>query len=97
MGCSTAEHTVAQCTELFGFGSGDFVKGGEANDLMSAAEARWLRYAFEKGDDLVILEKQRSSPEHLGGASFFNKASFFRFSLSLSIKAPRPPDDNDLT
>eukprot|EP00435_Cladocopium_sp_Y103_P016250 s3324_g4.t1 len=74
VGCSTAEHTVAQCTELFGFGSGEYAKGGEASDLMSAAEARWLRYALEKGDDLVILEKQRQSPEHLEGASFFNKA-----------------------
>eukprot|EP00435_Cladocopium_sp_Y103_P035840 s1440_g9.t1 len=67
IGCSTAEHT-----ELFGFGSGEFAKGSEAQDLMTA-DGRWLRYYMDSSDAMVILEKQRKTPDHLENAAFFNK------------------------
>lgn len=73
VGCSTAPFTVQQYTDLFGFGSGDFVKGSEAQDAM-ASDGRWLRFILESGDDMIVLEKQRKTPEHLESATFFNKA-----------------------
>ena len=72
IGCSTAPHTVQDHTELFGFGSGEFVKGSEAQDIMTA-DGRWLRYFIESSDAMVILEKQRKTPDHLEHAAFFNK------------------------
>lgn len=67
-------HTRCQSTRsFFGFGSGDFVKGSEAHDVMTA-DGRWLRYVMESADALIILEKQRKTPDHLESATFFNKA-----------------------
>ena len=73
VGCSTAEYTVPQHTELFGFGSGDFIKGSEAQDVMTA-DGRWVRYFMDSNEALIILEKQRKTPDHLESATFFNKA-----------------------
>ena len=72
IGCSVAPYTVPMNTELFGFGSGDFAKGSEAQDLMTA-DGRWLRYFMDTPESLVILEKQRKTPDHLENAAFFNK------------------------
>ena len=57
VGCSTAEYTVPQHTELFGFGSGDFIKGSEAQDVMTA-DGRWPRYFIDSNEALIILEKE---------------------------------------
>lgn len=75
IGCSAAV-TVEANTELWGFGSGDFAKGSEGADMMSdtSAEGRWLLYGLQSSDELLILEKQRKTPEHLESAGFFNKA-----------------------
>lgn len=74
-----AAMTVEAQTELWGFGSGDFAKGSEAADMMSdtSADGRWLLFGLQSGEDCVILEKQRKTPEHLESASFFNKANVF--------------------
>ena len=76
VGCSAA-YTVEANTELWGFGSGDFAKGSEGADMMSdtSAEGRWLLYGLRSCDELVILEKQRKTPEHLESVGFFNKAN----------------------
>jgi hypothetical protein len=40
----------------------------------TSAEGRWLLYGLQSSDELVILEKQRKTPEHLESTGFFNKA-----------------------
>lgn len=69
--------TMEQHTELFGFGSGNYAKDSEGSDLMSdtSSEGRWLLYSFTSGTNLVILEKQGQTPEHLASATFWNKAA----------------------
>lgn len=90
VGCSTAEYTVPQHTELFGFGSGDFLKGSEAQDVMTA-DGRWVRYFMDSNEALIILEKQRKTPDHLESATFFNKASTSNTRVSKSMCKHKPP------
>lgn len=72
----SSDHTVEANTELFGFGSGEFSKGSEAADLMSdtSESGRWLIFKLVNSSCMIILEKQRQTPEHLDGGAFFNKA-----------------------
>ncbi|CAK9110935.1 unnamed protein product [Durusdinium trenchii] len=63
-------------TEVFGFGSGDFLKGSQCNDVTSdvSAEGRWLLFALSDANDLVVLEKQRTpQTQHLESLTFWNK------------------------
>ena len=76
IGCSVAPYTVPMNTELFGFGSGDFAKGSEAQDLMTA-DGRWLRYFMDTPESLVILEKQRKTPRSFGKRSLFQQGPWF--------------------
>ena len=73
IGCSTAPCTVQQCTEICGFGSGEFLKGAEADDAMSTTDGRWFRFSLESGEDMVVLEKPRKTPDHMANSTFFNK------------------------
>lgn len=86
IGCSTAGVTVGQHTELSGFGSGEYLKGTEAQDCMTS-DGRWLRFALESSDAMVILDKQRKTPDHLENASFFNKAfpTWFEIMVGLTL------------
>lgn len=79
--------TVEQHTELFGFGSGNYAKDSEGADIMTdtSSEGRWLLYSFTSGTNLVILEKQGQTPEHLANAAFWNKAAFIAMWLSVSF------------
>ena len=76
-----AAHTVEVHTELFGFGSGDFVKGSECKDVMSdvSEHGRWLLFALKSADEVVVLEKQRGVPAHLESLTFWNKVSWKEF------------------
>lgn len=80
---ATAACTVDVSTELFGVGSGGFVKQSEATDTMSdsSAEGRWVAFSINDASTLVVLEKTRQEPEHLQRLSFWNKAS------TLSLKS----------
>lgn len=75
---ASGAYVVESNTELFGFGSGDFVKGSESKDVMSdvSADGRWLLYAFTRAQQPVILEKTRQAPSHLESHTFWNQASW---------------------
>ena len=66
-------------TELFGMGSGDFLRQSEANDAMSdqSSDGRWVGFSFSDASSYVILETGRQTPEHLQNQPFFNKVEFF--------------------
>ena len=72
---ATTDYTVESGTELFSFGSGDYAKDSEGADVMSdtSETGRWIQYKFTDTAEQVILEKQRKIPEHLEGATFWNK------------------------
>ncbi|CAK9076905.1 unnamed protein product, partial [Durusdinium trenchii] len=72
---ASGAYVVESNTELFGFGSGDFVKGSESKDVMSdvSADGRWLLYAFTSAQQPVILEKTRQAPSHLESHTFWNQ------------------------
>ena len=73
---ATSQATVPVATELFGFGSGGFVRQSEASDTMSDASStgRWICFSISDPNDMVILEKGRKVQEHLDGQTFWNKA-----------------------
>lgn len=71
---SNENYTVPAGEELFGFGSGEFLKGAEAKDVMSDCEARWLVFDLSKDGARVIMEHSRKLPEHLRELDLFNKA-----------------------
>ena len=77
---ATSQATVPVATELFGFGSGGFVRQSEAEDTMSDASStgRWICFAISDPNSLVILEKGRKVQEHLEGQTFWNKAQFWK-------------------
>lgn len=62
-------------TELFGFGSGDFLRQSEASDAMSdgSGDGRWIPFSLTDTSTFVILEKGRKAPDHLENQPFFNK------------------------
>lgn len=70
-----AQTNVEIQTEVFGFGSGDFLRQSEASDAMSdgSGDGRWLPFAINDSSTNVILEKGRKGPEHLENQPFFNK------------------------
>ena len=60
-------------TELFGFGSGDFAKGSEAQDLMMA-DGRWLRYFMDTPESAGHLGETAQDPKIIWKTQpFFNK------------------------
>ena len=77
---ATSQATVPVATELFGFGSGGFVRQSEAEDTMSDASStgRWICFAISDPNSLVILEQGRKVQEHLEGQTFWNKAQFWK-------------------
>lgn len=56
------EATIQSDVELFGFGSGTWVEGGDAQSLQNEVEAAWIPCVFSP-DSLVILEKAGVSTE----------------------------------
>ena len=71
---SDKQVTVASLTELFGFGSGDFVQSGEADDVMSDVRGKRWEFNLTNPDCLAILEPDRKLPDHLRGVGALNKA-----------------------
>ena len=62
--------------EFFGFGSGDFIDGATAKDILSDPTGRWFRYSLDANmkDLQVIVECDRKLPEDVRNLSIFNKA-----------------------
>ena len=62
-------------TELFGFGSGDWVSKGTARDVMSDCgdSGRWLPFLVKDGTQKCIIELDRRAPDHVKSADFYNK------------------------
>ncbi|CAE7817627.1 unnamed protein product [Symbiodinium sp. CCMP2592] len=63
-------------TEWFGFGSGNFVDGPTAKDVLSDANGRWYRYSLAGAlsDVTVIFECDRKLPEELKSLPMWNQA-----------------------
>ena len=82
---SGSKVTVECDTELYGFGSGDFLRGTEASDVMSdvSSQGRCLSFQLIDCDSRVILERQRSVPSHLESESFWNKVGFILFAKTV--------------
>lgn len=70
---ATAQTNVEALTELFGFGSGGFVRQSEATDSMSDSAGRWVNFSFSDTNNYVVLEKGRSVQSHLENQPFWNK------------------------
>jgi len=70
---ATAKTNVEAFTELFGFGSGGFVRQSEATDSMSDSDGRWVNFSFSDTNNYVVLEKGRSVQSHLENQPFWNK------------------------
>ena len=64
-------------TELFGVGSGDFLRQSEATDAMSdgSSDGRWLSFGLSDTSTYLILEKSRQTPQHLETQPIFNKGN----------------------
>ena len=62
--------------EWMGFGSGDFVDGATANDVLSDPLGRWFRYAVEGNlaDLKMVFEHDRKLPEEVRKLPLWNKA-----------------------
>ncbi|CAJ1461056.1 unnamed protein product [Effrenium voratum] len=78
---SDKQVTVASLTELFGFGSGDFVQSGEADDVMSDVRGKRWEFNLTNPDCLAILEPDRKLPDHLRGdvTYMYFPCQFLRF------------------
>ena len=63
-------------TEWLGFGSGNFVDGPTAKDVLSDANGRWYRYtlAGPLSDVIVIFECDRKLPDELKSLPIWNQA-----------------------
>ena len=62
-------------TELFSFGAGEFVKQAEASDVKGDHEGRWIAFGLN-GDSFVILEGQKTLPDHLKTLSVLGQATW---------------------
>ena len=73
---SNEDYVIAENEEICGFGSGDFAKSAEANDIMSDCNGRWALFDLsgKASDAWVVLEHSRKLPEHLRELAIFNKA-----------------------
>ena len=67
------------CSELFGFGSGDFAEGTEAQDIMSDAAGRWINYQLTNDAELCIVEPDKRLPDHIKKLDTLSKASCHPF------------------
>ncbi|CAE7539539.1 unnamed protein product [Symbiodinium sp. CCMP2592] len=67
---------IAAKTEWLGFGSGNFVDGPTAKDVLSDANGRWYRYSLAgpMSDVIVIFESDRKLPEELKSLPIWNQA-----------------------
>ena len=72
---SQENYVVKQHEELFSFGSGDYVRGAEAQDVMSDVGGRWLCYNFTglASEHVCIVEHSTKLPGHLKEQDWFNK------------------------
>ena len=72
---SQENFVVKQHEELFSFGSGDYVRGAEAQDVMSDVGGRWLCYEFSglASEHYCIVEHSQKLPGHLKEQDWFNK------------------------
>jgi len=59
--------------ELFGFGSGDFAEGPNAQDIQSDLTGRWLAYNIKSSEELCILEADRRLPGQIKKMDLFGK------------------------
>ncbi|OLQ08636.1 hypothetical protein AK812_SmicGene7853 [Symbiodinium microadriaticum] len=62
--------------EWLGFGSGNFVDGPTAKDVLSDANGRWYRYSLAGplSDVIVIFESDRKLPDEIKALSVWNQA-----------------------
>ena len=76
---SSADVNVESLSELFGFGSGGFVRQSEAADTMSdcSSEGRWLKFSLDDANTYIVLEKGRKVQDHLENQPFWNKVQVF--------------------
>lgn len=63
--------------EWLGFGSGNFVEGSTAKDVLSDAAGRWYRFALDgpMSHVFAIFEYDRKLPEELKALSIWNQAA----------------------
>lgn len=61
-------------SELFGFGSGDFLDGPAARDVQSDLSGRWVGFKLSLGTENCILEADRRLPDHIRKMDIFGKA-----------------------
>ena len=62
--------------ELFGFGSGDFAEGPEANDIMGDVGGRWFAYKLLSEADFLIAEGDKRLPDHVRSCDIFGKVGW---------------------
>ena len=67
--------------EWLGFGSGSFLDGATAKDVLSDAAGRWFRYSLEGplADVFAIFEFDRKLPDEIKALSVWNQAGWFTF------------------
>eukprot|EP00435_Cladocopium_sp_Y103_P053758 s494_g17.t1 len=68
--------------ELFGFGSGDFVEGPEAQDVQSDVTGRWLGYKVALASEFCILEPDRRLPQHIRALDIWGKVLTYKEAIS---------------
>ena len=71
-----ASYEVTPC-ELFGFGSGEYAEGPEANDIMGDISGRWVNFLLTSDCEKVIAEPDKRLPDHIKSSDIFGKASWF--------------------
>ena len=78
--------TVGPDHEWLGFGSGDFVEGATAKDVLQDSSGRWYRYCLSgsTSDIILIFEADRALSDELKNLQVWNKAGLFLFSTVLA-------------
>ena len=76
--CEKDTHASAWL-EMFSFGSGDFLRGTEAHDVMSdgTSSGRWIPYNMSgpASQTMCLLEEDRKLPDHFKSIDVFNTAT----------------------
>ena len=78
--------TVAGGQEWFGFGSGDFVDGATAKDVLTDPAGRWYRFCLEGACSEInlIFESDRKLGDDLKNLQVWNKAVLITFCLCVA-------------
>ena len=67
--------------ELFGFGSGDYAEGPEANDIMSDLGGRWVAFKLSSEEECFVAEADKRLADHVRSCDIFGKVAWLHFGL----------------